>query len=75
MPLNWSQVKAGLEPQRFTIRAASALLQKAKPDYSDGDRALKHAIENIRQINKLAALDDGGSVSRGLIRTGVLELS
>jgi bifunctional non-homologous end joining protein LigD len=50
MPLNWSQVKAGLEPQRFTIRAASALLQKAKPDYSDGDRALKHAIEKLVKL-------------------------
>jgi len=53
MPLNWSQVKAGLEPQRFTIRTASALLQKAKPwrDYRDGERALKHAIEKLVKIS------------------------
>ena len=28
MPLNWNQVKSGLDPQRFTMRTASALLKK-----------------------------------------------
>ena len=31
MPLNWSQVKSGLDPQRFTMRTASALLRKTSP--------------------------------------------
>ena len=49
MPLNWSQVKSGLDPQRFTMRTASALLKKSKPwqDYCDGERRLKQAIEQF----------------------------
>src|SRR6185503_8558208 len=31
MPLNWSQVKAGLDPQRFTMKTAPALLARTKP--------------------------------------------
>ena len=31
MPLHWSQVRAGLEPQRFTIKTAPTLLLKASP--------------------------------------------
>ncbi|HEY0104438.1 MAG TPA: DNA ligase D [Rhizomicrobium sp.] len=31
VPLEWSQVKAGLEPAKFTIRAAPALLKKKDP--------------------------------------------
>ena len=31
MPLEWSQVKAGLDPKRFTVRTVPALLKKSKP--------------------------------------------
>jgi len=49
MPLNWNEVKAGLDPQRFTMRTAPALLRKRKPwqDYCDGERDLKGAIEKL----------------------------
>jgi bifunctional non-homologous end joining protein LigD len=49
MPLNWNQVKAGLDPQRFTMRTAGALLKKSKPwqGYCDGERSLKEAIERL----------------------------
>jgi bifunctional non-homologous end joining protein LigD len=49
MPLNWNQVRSGLEPQRFSIRTAPALLARSKPwqDYCDGERPLKQAIERI----------------------------
>ena len=52
MPLNWSQVKAGLDPQRFTMQTAPALLRKTKPwqDYCDGERSLKEAIETLVKI-------------------------
>jgi bifunctional non-homologous end joining protein LigD len=52
MPLNWNQVRAGLDPQRFTMRTASALLRKNKPwqDYCDGERSLKEAIEKLVKI-------------------------
>ena len=49
MPLTWNQVKAGLDPQRFTMRTAPALLNKSKPwqGYCDGERDLKEAIEKL----------------------------
>ncbi len=37
MPIARTQVKAGLDPQRFTIRTAPAFLKKTKP-WSDYDR-------------------------------------
>jgi bifunctional non-homologous end joining protein LigD len=49
MPLDWSQVKAGLDPLRFTIRTAPALLAKSKPwkDYDDSDSQLETAIRRL----------------------------
>ncbi len=49
MPLKWSQVKAGLDPQRFTMRTAFGLLKKAKPwnGYCEGERPLKQALEKL----------------------------
>jgi bifunctional non-homologous end joining protein LigD len=49
MPLNWNQVKAGLDPQRLTMATAFAFLKKNKPwvDYCDGERPLKAAIERL----------------------------
>jgi bifunctional non-homologous end joining protein LigD len=54
MPLKWNQVKAGLDPQGFTMRSAPALLRKTKPwqDYCDGERSLKDAIEKL--VRKMA---------------------
>ncbi len=45
MPVTWAQVRAGLDPQRFTMRTAPALLAKGKPweDYGDGERSLESA--------------------------------
>ncbi|SKA06246.1 bifunctional non-homologous end joining protein LigD [Enhydrobacter aerosaccus] len=49
MPLDWSQVKAGLDPQRYTIRTAAALLRKSKPwrGYDEAARPLRAAIETL----------------------------
>jgi bifunctional non-homologous end joining protein LigD len=46
MPLHWKQVKAGLDPQRFTMRTVPALLRRSKPweGYCDAERSLKQAI-------------------------------
>lgn len=46
MPLNWSQVRDGLDPKRFTMRTALGLLAKSKAwaDYRDAGRPLKPAI-------------------------------
>jgi bifunctional non-homologous end joining protein LigD len=43
MPLTWTQVRSGLDPTKFNIYTASALLKKIKPwqDYADGARPLR----------------------------------
>jgi bifunctional non-homologous end joining protein LigD len=48
-PLTWSQVRAGLDPRRYTIRTAPALLAKtnAWADYADGERSLETAIKRL----------------------------
>ena len=42
MPLEWSAVKKGLDPKRFTVRSAPALLKKSAPwkDYAKAGKAL-----------------------------------
>jgi bifunctional non-homologous end joining protein LigD len=49
MPVHWSQVRAGLDPQRFTMKTAPALLAKSKPwqDYCDSEVSLKAAIQKL----------------------------
>jgi bifunctional non-homologous end joining protein LigD len=50
MPLLWTQVRTGLDPKRFTVRTAPALIAKsiAWKDYCDSERPLKPAIERLR---------------------------
>ncbi len=52
MPLSWSQVRTGLDPMRFTIRTAAALIAKSNAwkDYCDSERPLKTAIERLRKV-------------------------
>ncbi len=49
MPLTWTQVKADLDPKRFTVRTVPALLAKstAWEDYCDGQRPLEQAIKRL----------------------------
>jgi bifunctional non-homologous end joining protein LigD len=49
MPLEWSQVKKGLDPKRFTLRTAPALLKKNRPwrGYDKSARSLRSAIEAL----------------------------
>ncbi|HLW69107.1 MAG TPA: DNA ligase D [Candidatus Binataceae bacterium] len=51
MPLDWSQVRTGLEPTRFTVRTALSLLAKSDPwkDYSKSGRSLENAIKLLGQ--------------------------
>ena len=49
MPLNWTQVRAGLDPAKYTIRTVPPLLSKltAWADYADGERSLDAAIKRL----------------------------
>jgi bifunctional non-homologous end joining protein LigD len=49
MPLSWAQVKKGLDPARFNLRSASALLAKSKAwsDYCESERPLFEAFRKI----------------------------
>jgi hypothetical protein len=64
MPLHWSQVKSGLDPLKYTVRTAPALLKKNAPwdDYEDGARSLVKAIEAISTADtqQPAARKSGG---------------
>jgi len=49
MPLDWTQVKAGLNPTRSTIRTTPELLAKSKvwKDYDNSERPLEGAIRRL----------------------------
>jgi bifunctional non-homologous end joining protein LigD len=55
MPLHWSQVRAGLDPPRFTIKTAPALLIRSKPwtDYCDSEVPLKAGIQKFLRANEV----------------------
>jgi bifunctional non-homologous end joining protein LigD len=46
MPLAWVQVKSGLEPNRYTVRSAPAILKRSDPwaGYAEAARPLNRAI-------------------------------
>jgi bifunctional non-homologous end joining protein LigD len=49
MPLEWNQVKAGLDPKRFNLRTAPALLKKSRPwrTYDKAAVPLREAIQAL----------------------------
>jgi len=49
MPLTWRQGRSGLDPTKFTVRTARALLDRsgAWEDYADSSRPLSPAIERL----------------------------
>jgi bifunctional non-homologous end joining protein LigD len=53
MPLLWSQVRADLDPHRFTMRTAPALIAKstAWQDYGEAERPLEAAIRQLARAN------------------------
>jgi bifunctional non-homologous end joining protein LigD len=49
MPIEWKWVKPALDPLRYTVRTAPALLAKSKPweDYEKSARSLRSAIHQV----------------------------
>src|SRR5207237_8134319 len=49
MPLEWKQVRRGLDSNKFTVRTVPSLLAKSKPweDYDEGERSLISAVEKF----------------------------
>jgi bifunctional non-homologous end joining protein LigD len=54
MPVNWSQVKAGLDPMRYTLRTAPAIIGKstAWQSYCEAVRPLEPAIRKVLRAGK-----------------------
>jgi bifunctional non-homologous end joining protein LigD len=49
MPLTWPQVKADLDPRRYTVRTVPALLARTKAwaDYDEAASSIKAAIKKL----------------------------
>jgi bifunctional non-homologous end joining protein LigD len=56
MPLTWAQVRRGLEPTRYTIQSAPALLAKSKAwqDYSTAAKPLQAARKRLLPARRTA---------------------
>ncbi len=54
MPIDWKHVKAGLDPMKFTVRTAPALLKKSKPwrDYATSAKPLRAVIETLIETKR-----------------------
>jgi len=57
MPIQWSQVKNGLDTSRYTLRTVPALLSKSKAweEYCDSERSLDPAIRKLVSGHESAA--------------------
>ncbi len=55
MPLTWNQVRSGLDPTRFTVTSAPALLARSKAwkDYASSARPLIPAIRKLTTRREL----------------------
>jgi bifunctional non-homologous end joining protein LigD len=64
MPLTWEQVRSGLDPSKFTVRTAPALIARSKAwkDYDSAERPIVRAIELLSKGQKA---DTGRLTGRG----------
>jgi bifunctional non-homologous end joining protein LigD len=49
MPIDWTAVKASLDPTRYTVRTAANVLAKSQPwqGYAESARSLRAAIRKV----------------------------
>jgi bifunctional non-homologous end joining protein LigD len=54
MPIHWKEARPGLDPKKFTVRSAAALLRKTQPweGYGKAAQSLSAAIRAITQSDK-----------------------
>jgi bifunctional non-homologous end joining protein LigD len=54
MPIHWKEARPGLDPKKFTVRSAAALLRRTQPweGYGKAARSLSAAIRAITQSDK-----------------------
>ncbi|MBC7984449.1 MAG: DNA ligase D [Candidatus Obscuribacterales bacterium] len=69
MPLQWSQIKAGLDSTRYTMRTVPLLLRKTRAwaDYCDAEAPLEPAIRKlVGSVERVAARrrESGGAHAR-----------
>ncbi len=67
MPLEWQQVRKGLDPAKFTLATVPSLLNKAGfwPDYCDSERSLRSAIRLLEKgSSRRSRRADAATVSR-----------
>jgi bifunctional non-homologous end joining protein LigD len=57
MPLTWGQVRAGLDPKKYTVRSAPTLIGKsdAWEGYFESERPLADAIKRLERSGRRAA--------------------
>jgi hypothetical protein len=65
MPIHWSQVRSSLDPLKYTIRTAPAVLSKNKPweDYDEGARSLVSAIRKVTGSSEVS-LEEGAPAEK-----------
>src|SRR5258706_16228648 len=66
MPVQWKDVRRGLDPKKFTVRSAPALLRKTKPweGYVEAAQSLADAIRSVTGTSR-----PEGRRTRGVQRT------
>ena len=49
MPVQWKEVRTGLDPTRYTVRTAAAILENPTPwaSYADAAKSLSDAIRRV----------------------------
>jgi bifunctional non-homologous end joining protein LigD len=80
MPITWDQVRAGLDPSRFTIRTTPGLLARSKAwqGYEEAARPIVKAIELLAKGQKSgdggkgASADKTSAAAKRLLRSGPL---
>jgi bifunctional non-homologous end joining protein LigD len=57
MPLDWSAVRADLDPTRFTVHSVAGQLAKSKPwkDYARSERSLAEAIRRVTKTSAVSS--------------------